>query len=61
MMFLSRQILYKFCLAFLITVLAFVSGVCEEICWRQKAYGSINIKKGDVTEEEIIKIRQLKI
>lgn len=42
-------------------VLAFVSGVCEEICWRQKAYGSINIKKGNVTEEEIIKIRQLKM
>lgn len=32
--------------------LAFVSRVCEESCWRQKVYGIINIKKGNVTEKE---------
>lgn len=32
--------------------LAFVSGACEEICWKQEEYRIINIKNGNVTQKE---------
>lgn len=35
----------------LVMALAFVLGVCEEICWKPEEY-SINIKNGNVTQKE---------